>query len=79
MDAAIEALQKALDAEPKEALLLYNLACYYSLAGKRDAALEHLAQALNIEPQYRDMMGTETDFDPIRDDPEFQALASLLA
>jgi len=78
LDLAIEDLQKALAAAPKEALIHYNLACYYSLAGQRDQAIGHLSRALAINPQFRQLVEDERDFDPIRNDPGFQALTSIV-
>lgn len=74
IDLAIDAMEKALAAEPKAALAHYNLACYLSLAGEEPRALECLARALEIEPDFRGMIDDEPDFDPIRDNPRFQAL-----
>ena len=71
---AIEALERALSADPTEAILHYNLACYWSLAGDKPRALEHLSQSLAIDPGYRRLIDDETDFDPFRSDPDFQAL-----
>lgn len=77
LDLAISALERALTIEPGEAILHYNLACYQSLAGNKTESLGQLAEALRIKADYRDMIGSETDFDPIRNDPEFQALLSV--
>jgi tetratricopeptide (TPR) repeat protein len=71
---AIEALRTAVSAEPGEALLHYNLACYWSLAGDKRLSLRYLARSLAIDPSYRLLIDGETDFDPIRSDPEFQKL-----
>ncbi|QDU60589.1 Tetratricopeptide repeat protein [Planctomycetes bacterium Pan216] len=60
---------------PEGALVMYNLSCYYALANHRAQTLQWLARALKQEPGYRRMIAEETDFDKIRDDPEFQALA----
>ena len=76
---AIEALQQALLVDPTEALIHYNLACYLSLAGRKRRALKHLSRALSINPRYRELVDGETDFDPLRRDPEFQALTSIIA
>ena len=43
LDLAIETLQDALDIEPGEAILHYNLACYWSLANNVQLALDFLA------------------------------------
>jgi Flp pilus assembly protein TadD len=77
LDLAIEALEQALIVEPDEALLRYNLACYLSLSGQKRRALRHLSQALAIDPAYRELTENETDFDPLRTDPEFQSLCGL--
>lgn len=74
LEQAIDALERALAAEPEEALLHYNLACYLSLAGKKRPALDHLGRAFSLDPNYRRLIDEEPDFDPLRADPEFQAL-----
>jgi Flp pilus assembly protein TadD len=71
IDLAIESLEKALALEPNEPLLRYNLACYFSLSGKKKHALRYLSQALAIAPGYRGLIDAETDFDPLRHDPDF--------
>jgi tetratricopeptide (TPR) repeat protein len=70
-DKAIEALEGLLTETPEDAALLYNLACAESLTGKREEALEHLQQAIELDPDFRDNAEKDPDFDPIRDDPEF--------
>ncbi len=74
LDLAIEALKRSLKSNPGEALLHYNLACYLSLAGLRRQSLAHLALSLAVDPAYYQMVDEESDFDPIRSDPEFQAI-----
>ncbi len=74
LDLAIDALEQALLVEPEAALLRYNLACYLSLAGQKRRALRYLSQALAIDPAYRTLIEDELDFDPLRADPEFQAI-----
>ena len=73
LDLAIESLENALAVETREAILHYNLACYWSLAGNSKIALRYLAQSFDIDPTYREMVADETDFDPIRDLPDFQS------
>ncbi len=74
LDRAIESLEEALAAEPNDALVHYNLACYWSLAKNKRQALSYLARAFKLQDEYRNLVAEETDFDPIRDDPAFQAL-----
>ncbi len=75
---AIQALESGLDAHPDEALLHYNLACYWSLGGNKDRALQYLEQAIELDSRFRDMTADEPDFDPIRTDPRFQTITSVI-
>jgi tetratricopeptide (TPR) repeat protein len=52
----------------------YNKACIESIAGNIDAALDHLAKALERAPGLRDWARRDPDLAFIRDDPRFQAL-----
>jgi len=74
MDLAIETLEHALSVEPGEAILHYNLACYWSLVLNRRQALRYLAEALEIDGNFRDLVHGEPDFDPLRGDPLFRSL-----
>ena len=78
VDRAIESLEEALHYEPGEAILHYNLACYFSLAGDRNYALDHLSQALRIDGNYRDLVADEPDFEFLRSDHGFQLLTSMI-
>jgi tetratricopeptide (TPR) repeat protein len=78
LDLAIESLEEALAAEPGEAIVYYNLACYWSLANNLQLALEYLSQSLELSPRYRDLIAGEPDFDPIRNEPGFQALMTVI-
>lgn len=71
IDLACADLEKAKLVDPENALVLYNLACYYSLAGKNREALSHLEQALRQNPDLRKLIDGESDFDPLRSDPDF--------
>jgi tetratricopeptide (TPR) repeat protein len=75
---AIRDMESALEHAPAAALLHYNLACYLSLERHRQRAMFHLAQALTLNGNYRTLIDSESDFDPIRSDPEFQALTSTI-
>ncbi len=79
VDRAIVSLENALEYEPGEAILYYNLACYWSLSGNVGRALHFLSRAFQIDPNYRDMVATEPDFDPVRNDPAFVAAMSRSA
>lgn len=72
--AGIELLSEGLERFPEDATLLYDLACYESLAGMREAALEHLGRSLGLEPKYREMAAGDSDFDPLEGDESFRNL-----
>ncbi len=55
------------------ALVLYNLACYLSLA-KDPLTVPNLLKAITMEPHFLDKVPLESDFDNFRKDPVFQAM-----
>lgn len=72
---AIDALERALRQNPDSSELLhYNLACYWSLAGNTAKALDELAVALDLEPELRNLIADESDFDQLRGNPDFERL-----
>jgi Flp pilus assembly protein TadD len=78
LDLAIQSLEEALALEPDEAIVHYNLACYWSLANNPMLAVAYLARAFDIDSNYRDLVGDESDFDPIRSHPDFLALTTVI-
>ena len=74
----LDRLESGLKASPRQPILLYNLACYHSLAGNVTVAIDHLTRAIAIDGRFRDLTGTERDFDPIRTDPRFMAATHVV-
>lgn len=68
---AIAATYQAYESSPREAVLLYNLACYWCLAGDKQQALSWLGRSLRIDGSYRALIADEPDFDSLRNDPDF--------
>jgi tetratricopeptide (TPR) repeat protein len=62
---------QALERHPGNSNVLYNLACFESLAGRPDDALAHLTEAIELDPRMRDWARADEDFAAIRDDPRF--------
>jgi tetratricopeptide (TPR) repeat protein len=62
---------EALERHPGNSNVLYNLACFESLAGRADDALAHLTEAIELDPRMREWARTDEDFAAIRDDPRF--------
>jgi Flp pilus assembly protein TadD len=69
---AIASMEQAYQSHPKEAIVLYNLACYFSLGGEKAQALSWLGRALRMESSLRKLISEESDFDSLRNDPDFQ-------
>lgn len=72
---AIRVMERAYEVAPKEPIVLYNLSCYYALAGDKPQALSWLGRALRMEKSLRELIPGESDFDSLRDDPDFQFVA----
>jgi hypothetical protein len=73
---AAEVGRSLIDQHPDVAFLYFNVACCESLAGQTDASLEHLQQATEMWDGFREMAGTDGDFDAIRGESRFQQLIS---
>jgi tetratricopeptide (TPR) repeat protein len=70
-DEAERLLHQALEAKPGSSSVLYNLACVEALAGKHDAAIDHLTAAVAADPSLVSTARDDEDFASIRDDPRF--------
>jgi tetratricopeptide (TPR) repeat protein len=66
-EAAVEIMEELLAERPDDPVVLYDVACFESLAGRREAALEHLRLALERDPSLREYVADDSDLDPIRD------------
>lgn len=65
-DAYAAELADALERRPDHPSTLYNLACAESLAGRPDAALEHLRRALELKPDFADHARNDEDLAALR-------------
>jgi tetratricopeptide (TPR) repeat protein len=66
---------EGLEQHPDNPRLLYWTACWEALAGQRDAALEHLRRALELDAGLGRWAADDGDLDSLRDDPRFPAAA----
>ena len=71
---AICELECAKQACPGVAYLHYDLACYYSLSGKKAQALEELEKAVSIAPEYKKMAIEDEDLQQIKGETKFQVI-----
>lgn len=77
IDQSIDAMRLAHQFHPEIPVVLYNLACYHSLSGQKEQALSWLGRALRMNCKLSKLIPAETDFDPLRDDPDFRHLLQL--
>jgi len=76
VEAAAETLQRAFNANPRDALANFNMACYRAVQNRPAEALDLLRDALSLDPKLRALAKAEQDFDSIRTLPAFQKLLS---
>ena len=70
----------ALAISPDDYLTLYNIACYYSLAGRPDEAFDVLLRILPVSKEaMRAWMLRDTDLDPLHGDPRWQEIGRAAA
>jgi len=65
VDAAREILVEARKSHPKQAIIIYNLACYASVSGKFDEARELLKQATDLDAVCKEMAIKDDDLKPL--------------
>lgn len=73
-DAALRFLREAAELHPKNEHVQYCVAASAARAGETEAALKALRSAIGTNAQNRAQARVDSDFDPIREDEEFQTL-----
>ena len=78
LEGALAAIETAITLARSEAtsmlpLLVYNAACYASLLGKQEA-LAKLAEAIELNSEYKDSAPKDPDFTALYEDPAFQVI-----
>ena len=76
LDAAVDTLRHAFDANPRDALAHFNMACYRAVQHRTEEALQLLGDALHLDPKLKPLARLERDFDEMRSLPEFQKLVN---
>ena len=72
-EGAAAVLRTALEGDPDDAGIHYNLACMEALMGHTDQAFEHLGH-IGDEPRFTETAANDSDLDSLRDDPRFAEL-----
>jgi serine/threonine protein kinase/tetratricopeptide (TPR) repeat protein len=78
LEKGMEWTRRALASGPDDSNLLYNVACFYSVQGHGDEAMDCLEKAIENGWRARDWLINDPDFDSLRSDPRFQALLNRL-
>src|ERR1700751_1375738 len=68
--------RRALEIDPEETSILYNVACVYSLLGRTEEALGCLEKVMEHGTFYKNWAAKDSDLDSVPSDPRFQALLS---
>jgi tetratricopeptide (TPR) repeat protein len=73
-EAYIEHAKPLIEAHPEYGMAPYNLACVESLTGRKDDAIQHLRQAIELWPRAKELAPNDPDLDAIRDEPGYREL-----
>ena len=71
---AEEWANRALHLDPTHPVMLYNLACFHSVAGHIDAAIDLVERALELGFLHREWYLTDSDLANIRENPRFKQI-----
>jgi tetratricopeptide (TPR) repeat protein len=71
---AIEAFSHSISLRYRQATCMYNVACGYALLNDKDNALFWLERSLAVGFDRSDLLKSDSDLDPLRSDPRFQAI-----
>src|SRR5882724_5444834 len=69
---------RALALDPDDAGVLYNVACLNGVAGRAEAALDHLERAVQNGFGHREWIEHDPDLESLRSQPRYQALLNRL-
>jgi tetratricopeptide (TPR) repeat protein len=67
LEGAVAICRQSLAEHPDNASVLYNLACFETLAGHEDDALAHLRRAFELRPEAREWAANDDDLAALRD------------
>jgi serine/threonine protein kinase/Tfp pilus assembly protein PilF len=77
-DKALEYAERSLGIDPDDPMLLYNVACTYSMLGRIDDGLSCLERAVDKGFGHKEWIEHDADLNPLRDTPRFKAIAQAM-
>jgi TolB-like protein/Flp pilus assembly protein TadD len=75
---SVEFATRAMEIDPEDPMLLYNVACNYAVLGRLDESLVALERAVDKGWGDRTWIEHDTDLDPLRSNPRFQAIVRAM-
>ena len=73
---AQEWAQRARQLDPNHPVMLYNLACFHSVAGRVDVAIDHLEQSIELGFFHPEWFVSDSDLANLRGNPRFEVLVA---
>ncbi len=78
IESGLQWARQALEMDPDEPMVLYNVACIQCLAGRSEDALCSLERAVRSGLTQKGWLEHDSNLDPLRGHPRYQALIRLL-
>jgi TolB-like protein/Flp pilus assembly protein TadD len=75
---SLEWAARVLEAQTEDGLILYNLGCFFSIAGESENALDALERSYEAGLSDPDWMAQDSDLDNIRDLPRYKSLVERM-
>jgi hypothetical protein len=67
-------LATLVQANPQYPMLFFNPACCEAQSGRGSGAVDHLRRAIETSEEFRESAQSDSDLDPLRDEPAFKQL-----
>jgi uncharacterized Ntn-hydrolase superfamily protein len=74
LDGAVNEARLSVKLGPKMPETYYDLACYLSLSGQLDEAMQNITKAINMAPNFKVMAASDSDLKALRERPDFKEL-----
>jgi tetratricopeptide (TPR) repeat protein len=78
LDKGLDWARQALEIDPGDPMLLYNVACIQSLAGQVEEALDSLERSVKNGLTEKRWLERDSNLDALRRHPRYQALLELI-
>lgn len=72
-------LQRALEVDPSDSIVLYNAACNYAIMGRTEASLDYLENVIENGTVSLDWMINDSDLESLHGHPRYEALLAQVS